>query len=55
MKIVALTVTAEDGTVHAWEGLTGHVHVGTVSAKGQPYQRAVDAHLLLPSDPRVKA
>jgi CRISPR/Cas system-associated endonuclease Cas3-HD len=59
MKIIALTVTDENGVLHTWEGVEGHVRVrSTLHQTGKnatAYQRAVDAHLLLPAEPQVRA
>ena len=55
MKITAIRVTDEHGVEHLFEGVEGSLHIRTVTGKGAPYQRGVDAHLLLPAEPTVKA
>lgn len=55
MKITRITVTDEQGVDHTWEGLEGFLHVHTINENRQPYQQAVDAHLLLEARPEVKA
>lgn len=50
MKIIKIVVTDEQGVDHVWEGVEGHVNVRCVSHKKDKYQRAVDAHLLLPTE-----
>jgi hypothetical protein len=55
MKITAIRVVDEHGVEHLFEGIEGSLHIRTVTGKSQPYQRAIDAHLLLPAEPTVKA
>lgn len=54
MKITALTVEYEDGTVRTWTGDVGYVRVLNVQKIGKPYQRRVTASLLLPEQKDVK-
>lgn len=55
MKIVSVSVTDDTGIVHTWEGIEGWVKVRNRSAKNQPYQETVVAHLLLPAKGEIKA
>lgn len=54
MRIHRITVTDDTGVDHTWEGLDGFLTVRSITYKTQPYQTAVDAHLLLSEQTDVK-
>lgn len=54
MKIKSMTVIDDRGITYSWKGESGYAVVRSQSKKGQPYQTAVDAHLLLPAGEVIK-